>query len=68
MMNSSGMLNKAKFHWIFFVNYSLLHIDGLVQERSNSSANTLELRLSYTKPLICTTVKFITQTMLFSAD
>ena len=30
------------------------HIDGLVQERRNSIANALELRLSYTNPLICT--------------
>ena len=29
------------------------HIDGLVQERCNSIANTLELRLSCTNPLIC---------------
>ena len=28
------------------------HIDGLVQERHNSIANALELRLSYTNPLI----------------
>ena len=26
------------------------HIDGLMQERRNSSANELELRLSYTNP------------------
>ena len=29
------------------------HFDGLVQERRNSIANTLELRLSCTNPLIC---------------
>ena len=29
------------------------YIDGLVQERCNSIANTLELRLSCTKPSIC---------------
>ena len=29
-----------------------LHIDGLVQERRNSIANALELRLSYTNPSI----------------
>ena len=28
------------------------HIDGLVQERCNSIANALKLRLSYTKPSI----------------
>ena len=31
----------------------MLHIDGLVQERHNSIANALELRLSCTNPLIC---------------
>ena len=29
------------------------HIDGLVQERGNSSALAMELRLSCTNPLIC---------------
>ena len=29
------------------------YIDGLVQERRNSIANALELRLSCTNPLIC---------------
>ena len=32
--------------------YSKLHIDGLVQERRNSIANTLELSLSCTNPSI----------------
>ena len=31
----------------------MLHINGLVQERRNSSANALEFRLSCTNPLIC---------------
>ena len=30
-----------------------LHLDGLVQERCNSIANALELRLSCTNPSIC---------------
>ena len=30
-----------------------VHIDGLVQERRNSIANALELRLSCTNPSIC---------------
>ena len=30
-------------------------IDGLVQERRNSIANAMELRLSYTNPSICVT-------------
>ena len=32
--------------------YRLCHLDGLVQERCNSIANALELRLSCTNPLI----------------
>ena len=39
------------------------HFDGLVQERRNSIANALELRLSCTNPSICVvslgTVKYI---------
>ena len=34
------------------VSISLHHFDGLMQERRNSIANALELRLSYTNPLI----------------
>ena len=30
------------------------HLDGLVQERRNSSALAMELRLSYTNPSTCT--------------
>ena len=32
---------------------AIVHIDGLVQERRNSIANALELRLSCTDPSIC---------------
>ena len=32
---------------------TLMHIDELVQQRRNSIANTLELRLSYTNTSIC---------------
>ena len=32
---------------------SLGYIDGLVQERRNSSALAIEIRLSYTNPSIC---------------
>ena len=31
------------------------YINGLVQERRNSSAKALELRLSCTNPLVCVT-------------
>ena len=32
--------------------YGIAHINGLVQERRNSSALAMELRLSYTNPSI----------------
>ena len=35
-------------HW-----FSILYFDGLVQQRRNSIANALELRLSCTNPSIC---------------
>ena len=35
------------------VNVRYNHFDGLVQERRNSIANALELRLSCTNPSIC---------------
>ena len=35
------------------VREDMLHIDGLVQEKRNSIANALELRLSCTNSLIC---------------
>ena len=36
--------------FFFFFEFQDWHIDGLVQERRNSSANALELRLSCTNP------------------
>ena len=38
------------FHQEKMVSLAPLHIDGLVQERRNSIANALELRLSCTNP------------------
>ena len=38
--------------------YIIEHIDGLVQERRNSIANALGLRLSCTYPSICTFIDF----------
>ena len=38
-------------HWHHSINDSIISIDGLVQERRNSAANTLELRLSCINPL-----------------
>ena len=40
----------AEHPWTWL--YLLEHIDGLVQERCNSSALAMELRLSCTNPLI----------------
>ena len=40
------------FIWSFDVNILRCHIDGLVQERRNSIANAMELRLSCTKQSI----------------
>ena len=34
----------------------LVHVDGLMQERRNSIANTLELRLSCTNPSLYTCI------------
>ena len=36
-----------------FTQFSQTHVDGLVQERRNSIAKALELRLSCTNPSIC---------------
>ena len=37
----------------WYLRLSDIHIDGLVEERRNSIANALELRLSCSKPSIC---------------
>ena len=39
--------------WIVVTKYGNGFIDGLVQERHNSSANALELCFSFTNPSIC---------------
>ena len=38
--------------WAYFLGSTFNLIDGLVQERSNSIANTMELNLSCTNPLL----------------
>ena len=51
-----GAKQAATIIWtddIYINIYMCAYIDGLVQERSNSIANTLELRLSCTNPSIC---------------
>ena len=49
--------NDYIYGYIFFrAPISICHIDGLVQERHNSIANALELRLSCTNPSIWYTV------------
>ena len=44
---SRGISNHVSFNEIFWVQHQ---VDGLAQERRNSIANTLELRLSCTNP------------------
>ena len=54
-MRSSGIHLRVKFTSILKIIQDckkLNHLDGLVQERRNSIANALELRLSYTNPSI----------------
>ena len=41
--------------WVLSLQWDLLHIEGLVQERRNSSALAMELRLSCTNPPMCKT-------------
>ena len=43
------------------ISQTLWHLDGLVQERRNSSALAMELRLSCTHPLICTLLSWTYQ-------
>ena len=45
------------YMYIFFQSYRYHHIDGLMQERCNSTANPMELHLSCTNPLIYTQVR-----------
>ena len=57
IMSASGLPWVSKHHWgIRFTSEGLrpsdTYISGLEQERRNSIANALELRLSYTNPLI----------------
>ena len=49
-----GRVSSPVWGWMNFVQNSLgtVHIDGLVQDRSNSIANALELQQSSTKPSI----------------
>ena len=45
---------KCYWHWVLDNDICWMdHFDGLVQERHNSIANALELRLSCTNPSIC---------------
>ena len=49
--NFASIINKYQHMWHVWRPYQ--YINSLVQERCNSIANTLELRLSCTNPLIC---------------
>ena len=44
--------NKTKHNKTVGIFYGIYYINGLVQERRNSGALAMELRLSYTNPLI----------------
>ena len=50
--NSCFVFDGLMLQQGFLYMLSSAHIDGLVQERHNSIANALELRLSFTDPLI----------------
>ena len=41
------------FNSIYLFNATRLNIDGLVQERRNSIAHAVDLRISFANPLIC---------------
>ena len=45
--------NSTENGLVWLVCISRAHVDGLVQERRNSSALATELRLSFTNPAIC---------------
>ena len=47
-----GILNPVNYHMYCILNPVYYHIDGLVQDCSNSIANTLQLLQSCTKPSI----------------
>ena len=49
---SDKTLLELRHGWVI-ISHSKQHIDGLMQERRNSSVLTLELRLSCTNPSIC---------------
>ena len=40
-------------HNVFVGHFIIIHVDGLVQERRNSTANALELHLSCINPSMC---------------
>ena len=62
--NSTKLQERLEYIWFpetetvhnIFIQY---HFDGLVQERRNSIANALELRLSYTSPSIYIIIRLI---------
>ena len=48
----TALQSNAISHWLGANLESVVHIDGLLQERRNSIANALELRLSCINPAI----------------
>ena len=51
--------------FMFYILQLSHHIDGLVQERHNSIANTLELCLSCTNPSICSVLSYHKETQIY---
>ena len=54
IFNSNGLVKPIA--WVMNDNDFYSNISGFVQERRNSTANALELRLSCTNPLTCSLV------------
>ena len=59
-----GMVSCACLHYMILLDTG--HIDGLMQERCNSIANTLEVHLSCTNPSICRLVNCVAMEKLMS--
>ena len=61
--NNGTIFTEELFcNWVLFIHFDIqllvlnYHIDALVQEKRNSSALAMELRLSCTNPSICAVV------------
>ena len=54
-----GLTKDSIFIFLNTMHPKVIHIDGLVQERRNSSATAMEFRLSCTNPLLCIQCKTV---------